>query len=162
MRPLLFSLELRRTGFVLPHVIGNTCSFPLARIGAPKSQWQRSSVTAHALEQLAAEGLLPPTEENQWRIATTDPRRGHHRANSFAFTVFLERGLGFPMSEYFRRVLDFYGLKVHDLTPKSMLHLACFVTLYEGYFGCIAFFPFWLWIFHETWGVAATCRLVAA
>ena len=63
-------------------------------------------------------------------------------------TTFLERGLGFPMFKFFRRVLDFYGLKVHGLMPNSMLHLACFVTLYEGYFGCTAYFPLWLWIFH--------------
>ena len=62
--------------------------------------------------------------------------------------TFLERGLGFPTSEFFRRFLDFYGLQVHDLTPNSILHLACFVTLCEGYFGCAPFFPLWLWIFH--------------
>ena len=98
-------------------------------------------MTAHALEQLTAEGLLPPTEEGQWRIATADPRPLASPSEFVAFTMFLEWGLGFPMSEFFRRVLDFYGLKVQDLTPNSILHLACFVTLCEGYFGCAAFFP---------------------
>ena len=86
-------------------------------MGAPKSQWQRSLVTAHALEQLAAEGLLPLAEENQWCIATMDPRPRPSPGEFVVFTAFLERGLGFPTSEFFQRVLDFYGLKLHDLTP---------------------------------------------
>ena len=114
---------------------------------APKSQWQRSSVTAHALEQLIAEGLLSLAEENPWCIAFVDPRPRPSPGEFVAFTAFLERGLGFPMSEFFRRVLDFYKLKLHDLSPNSILHLACFVTLCEGYFRCAVFFPLWLWIF---------------
>ena len=98
-------------------------------------------MTVHALEQLAREGLLPPAEQEQWRIATADPRPKPSSGQFVVFTVFLERGLGFPMSEFFRRVLDFYGLKLHDLTPNSILHLACFVTLCKGYFECTAFFP---------------------
>ena len=119
---------------------------------APKNKWERSSVTAQALEQAANEGLLPPASERRWRIASADPRPRPSPGEFVAFLAFLERGLGFPTSEFFRRFLDFYGLQVHDLTPNSILHLACFVTLCEGYFGCAPFFPLWLWIFHGKLG----------
>ena len=79
-----------------------------------------------------------------------------------AFTVFLERGLGFPTLVFFWHVLDFYGLKVHELTPNSILHLACFVILCEGYFGCADFFPSGCGSSTANWGRAATCRLGVA
>ena len=58
------------------------------------------------------------------------------------------------MSEFFQCFLDFYRLKVHELTPISILHPTCIVTMCEGYLGCAAFFPLWLWIFHDKLGTS--------
>ena len=68
------------------------------------------------------------------------------------FASFLDRGLVFPLSAFFRRFLAFYGIQVYDLTPNSILHLSCFVTLCEAFLGCPPFFPLWLQIFHGKLG----------
>ena len=77
-----------------------------------------SSENGHAEEQVGAlvlekatnEGVLPLASEGRWHNATVDPRPWPSPGEFVAFLAFLERGLGFPMSEFFRRLLDFYGL----------------------------------------------------
>jgi hypothetical protein len=45
------------------------------------------------------------------------------------FLAFLLRGLSFPAHEFLRGLLFVYGVQLHQLTPNSILHIACFVTL---------------------------------
>jgi hypothetical protein len=51
------------------------------------------------------------------------------------FFAFLLRGLSFPAHEFFRGRLFAYGVQLHQLTPNSILHIACFVTLCESFLG---------------------------
>ncbi|KAE8812778.1 hypothetical protein D1007_10106 [Hordeum vulgare] len=48
-------------------------------------------------------------------------------------------GFGLPVSRFVGQFLEFYGFKMHDLGPNSVLYLPCFATLCEGYLG---FWPF--------------------
>jgi hypothetical protein len=34
-----------------------------------------------------------------------------------------------------RGLLHFYGIQMHHLTPNGVLHIACFITLCEGFLG---------------------------
>jgi hypothetical protein len=45
------------------------------------------------------------------------------------FFAFLLCGLSFPAHEFLRGLLFVYGVQLHQLTPNSILHIACFVTL---------------------------------
>jgi hypothetical protein len=51
------------------------------------------------------------------------------------FLAFLLRGLSFPAHEFLRGLLFVYGVQLHQLTPNSILHIACFVSLCESFLG---------------------------
>jgi hypothetical protein len=51
------------------------------------------------------------------------------------FLAFLLRGLSLPAHEFLRGLLFVYGVQLHQLTPNSILHIACFVTLCESFLG---------------------------
>jgi nitrous oxidase accessory protein NosD len=48
------------------------------------------------------------------------------------FYAFLLRGLSLPAHEFLRGLLFIYGVQLHQLTPNSILHIACFVNLSSG------------------------------
>ena len=54
------------------------------------------------------------------------------------FYDIVERGLALPVSEFFYRLLQFWGIQLHHLTPQSILHLSIF-TLYVKH--SLGFFP---------------------
>jgi hypothetical protein len=51
------------------------------------------------------------------------------------FLAFLFRGLSIPAHEFLHGLLFVYGVQLHQLTPNSLLHIACFVTLCEAFLG---------------------------
>jgi hypothetical protein len=51
------------------------------------------------------------------------------------FLTFLLHGISFPAHEFLRELLFVYGVQLHQLTPNSILHIACFVTLCESFLG---------------------------
>ena len=56
---------------------------------------------------------------------------------------YLLRGLGFPIHPFLRGLLEFYGLQLHNFTPASILHIACYVALCELFLGREAHFKLW-------------------
>jgi hypothetical protein len=63
------------------------------------------------------------------------------------FLSFLLRGLSFPAHEFLRGLLYVYGVQLYWLTPNSILHIACFVTLCESFLGIEPHFLLWRSIF---------------
>jgi hypothetical protein len=63
------------------------------------------------------------------------------------FLSFLFRGLSLPAHEFLRGLLFVYGVQLHQLTPNSILHIACFVTLCESFLGIEPHFLLWRSIF---------------
>jgi hypothetical protein len=63
------------------------------------------------------------------------------------FLAFLLRGLSFPAHEFLRGLLFVYGVELHQLTPNSILHIACFVTLCESFLGIEPHWVFWKFLF---------------
>ena len=119
---------------------------------ASKGEWAKSKVSAATLEEWVTAGALPDGSTGAWRAATGDEQPRPRQGAFVMFASFLDLGLAFPSSEFFRRFLAIYGIQVHDLTPNSILHLSCFVTLCEAFLGCPPFFPLWLQIFHGKLG----------
>jgi hypothetical protein len=70
------------------------------------------------------------------------------------FLAFLLRGFCFPAHEFLCGFLFVYGVQLHQLTPNSLLHIACFITLCEVFMGID---PHWgLWKFLFRWCPNAT------
>jgi hypothetical protein len=63
------------------------------------------------------------------------------------FLAFLLCGLSLPTHEFLRGLLFVYGVQLHQLTPNSILHTACFVTLCESFLGIEPHFLLWRSIF---------------
>ena len=63
------------------------------------------------------------------------------------FSEHLFRGFTSPGNLFFRQVLDFYKLRIHDLVPNSVLTLSNFVTLCEDYLQIEPDLDLWLELF---------------
>jgi hypothetical protein len=63
------------------------------------------------------------------------------------FLTFLMRDLSFPAHEFLRGLLFVYGVQLHQLTPNSILHIACFVTLCESFLGIEPHWILWKFLF---------------
>ena len=51
------------------------------------------------------------------------------------FRDFVERGLALPLSEFFYKLLQFWGIQLHHLTSQSILHLLIFTHFCEAFLG---------------------------
>jgi hypothetical protein len=51
------------------------------------------------------------------------------------FLSFLFRGLSLPAHEFLHGLLFVYSVQLHQLTPNSLLHIACFITICEAFLG---------------------------
>jgi hypothetical protein len=63
------------------------------------------------------------------------------------FFAFLLCGLSLPAHEFLRGLLFIYGVQLHQLTPNSILHIACFITLCESFLGIEPHFLLWKFLF---------------
>jgi hypothetical protein len=64
------------------------------------------------------------------------------------FLAFLLRGLSLPAHKFLCGLLFVYGVQLHQLTPNSILHIACFITLYESFLGIDPHWILWKFLFH--------------
>jgi hypothetical protein len=64
------------------------------------------------------------------------------------FLAFLLHGLSLPAHEFLRGLLFVYGVQLHQLTPNSILHIACFITLCESFLGIEPHWILWKFLFH--------------
>jgi hypothetical protein len=97
------------------------------------TKWVPSSFEESDLKKAKKEGLLPesapivfPGDE---RIPK--PPSGYR----VMFLAFLLRDLSLPAHEFLRGLLFVYGVQLHQFTPNSILHIACFITLCESFLG---------------------------
>jgi hypothetical protein len=83
-----------------------------------------SVVSEPDLLHLVSIGVLPPRELCSWRIChgVTVPTEDTHE--SVIYVPFLLRGLGLPISPFFRGLLDFYRLNLTHLNPNSILQIS--------------------------------------
>jgi hypothetical protein len=104
------------------------------------SEFSQSDLTKAQKEGLIAEGdqvVFPSTE----RIPK--PPSGYR----VMFLAFLLRVLSFPAHEFLRGLLFVYGVQLHQLTPNSILHIACFVTLCESFLRVDPHWTLWKFLF---------------
>jgi hypothetical protein len=64
-----------------------------------------------------------------------------------AYALFYEWGFGVPSHGFLWSLLQFYGLKLHHLTPSGILHMVAFLTLCEVYMGIEPYFNIWNYFF---------------
>jgi hypothetical protein len=96
------------------------------------------------LDKAQADGLI--SDDDQVIFSSTEripkPRSGFR----VMFFAFLLHGLSLPAHEFLRGLLFVCGVQLHQLTPNSILHIACFVTLCESFLGIEPHFLLWKYL----------------
>jgi hypothetical protein len=92
-----------------------------------------SAFTQKDLDKARADGLVSDEDEVIFPSAERIPKpRDGFRVMFFAYLL---RGLSLPAHEFLHGLLFVYGVQLHQLTPNSILHIVCFITLCESFLG---------------------------
>ena len=95
--------------------------------------WLPSGVTEEHLTELAESGFLPSKAECTWRAPGEEAEPTPQGDERVILISHLLRGMTLPPSTFFSSVLEYYGLQPHNIAPNSILVLAGFQALFEGY-----------------------------
>jgi hypothetical protein len=107
------------------------------------TNWVPSAFKQKDLEKAQADGLISDDDQVVFIDRIPKPPSGFR----VMFLAFLLRGFSFPAHEFLRGLLFVYGVQLHQLTPNSILHIACFMTLYESFLGIEPHFLLWKFLF---------------
>jgi hypothetical protein len=96
------------------------------------TNWVPSAFMQKNLDKAKVDGLI--SDNDSVIFPSTEripkPKSGFR----VMFLAFLLRSLSLPAHEFLRGLLYVYGVQLHQLTPNSLLHIACFITLCESFF----------------------------
>ena len=96
---------------------------------------------------MADEGLIPAKEDSGWRSVEGDVEPKPQPDKRVMLTSHIHPGLGFPPSLFFLIVCEHYGLQPHNMTPNSVLYIAGFQALFEGWLGLAPRVDFFTYVF---------------
>ena len=97
--------------------------------------WLQSCVTEEHLVELVEGGFLPTKADCAWRAPGNEQEPAPQGDERVILVSHLLRGMTIPPSAFFSAVLEYYGLQLHNIAPNSILVLAGFQALFEGYLG---------------------------
>jgi hypothetical protein len=81
-------------------------------------------------------GFLREKEVDMRRAAAGDPYPMEKNSDEILmFARFVERGLALPASDFFKGLLDYYGIKYLNLNPNGIFHVSVFVHFCEAFLG---------------------------
>jgi hypothetical protein len=109
------------------------------------TSWVPSEFKHKDLEKAQANGLI--SADDQVTFPSTERIPKPPSGFRVMFFDFLLRGLSLPAHEFLRGLLFIYGVRLHQLTPNSILHIACFITLCESFLGIEPHFLLWKYLF---------------
>jgi hypothetical protein len=109
------------------------------------TSWVPSVFKQRDLEKAQANGLI--STDDQVILSSTERIPKPPIGFWVMFFDFLLRGLSLPAHEFLRGLLFVYGVQLHQLTPNSVLHIACFITLCESFLGIEPHFLLWKFLF---------------
>ena len=85
---------------------------------------------------------------NKWRVpprTEVEPKLEENEVVSFAH--FHSFGFEVPVHPLLWWLVHYYGLRLHDLTPKGILHLSIFIMLCKGFLGVPVHYELWRSLF---------------
>ena len=95
-------------------------------------------MSAATLQSLIDDGLLRPvTDPNraEWIAPGSESELRPRDGYIVSFVSFHERGLGVPADRFMRALPHYYGVELHNFNPNSIVQVAIFVAVCEGYLG---------------------------
>jgi hypothetical protein len=97
--------------------------------------WVKCHVKDVHVQALENEGLMAPQAESQWRTDHKALVPAPNQTEILMLKSHVERGLSMPPSHFFSNLLKFYGLQLHHIAPNSLVSIAGYAALCEGYLG---------------------------
>jgi hypothetical protein len=102
----------------------------------PNQEWKKSKVKTEDLLALLNSGFLREKEVDMWRAATGDPYPMEKNLDEIPMVArFAERGLALPASNFFKGLLEYYGIEYLNLNPNGIFHTLVFVHFCEAFLG---------------------------
>jgi hypothetical protein len=107
----------------------------MAKKGAKKqaTDWTATSLVEADLKKVKKEGFLAESADVIFPSTKLIP--APPPGFRVMFLAFLLHGFSLPSHEILHGLLFVYGMQLHLLTPNSLLHIACFITLCEAFLG---------------------------
>jgi hypothetical protein len=106
----------------------------------PNQEWKKSKEKTEDLLALLNSGFLREKEVDMWRAAAGDPYPMEKNPDEIPmFTRFAERGLSLPASDFFKGMLEYYGIEYLNLNPNGITSI--FVHFCEAF---LAIKPHWV------------------
>jgi hypothetical protein len=109
------------------------------------TSWVPSDFKQKDLDKAQANGLISANDQVIFPSTKHIPKPPS--GFRVMFLAFLLRGLSLPAHEFLRGLLFMYGVQLHQLTPNSILHITCFITLCESFLGIEPHFLLWKFLF---------------
>jgi hypothetical protein len=102
----------------------------------PNKVWKKSKAKTEDLLALVNSSFLREKEVDMWRAAAGDPYPMEKNPDEIPmFARFVERGLALPASDFFKGLLDYYGIEYLNLNPNGIFHVSVFVHFCEAFLG---------------------------
>jgi hypothetical protein len=102
----------------------------------PNKEWKKSKAKTEDLLALLNSGFLREKEVDMWRAAVGDPHPMEKDPDEIPmFARFVECGLALPASDFFKSLLDYYGIEYLNLNPNGIFHVSVFVHFREAFLG---------------------------
>jgi hypothetical protein len=87
----------------------------------PNKEWKKSKAKTEDLLALLNSGFLWEKEVDMWCAAAGDPYPMEKNPNEIPmFTRFVECGLALPASNFFKGLLEYYGIEYLNLNPSGI------------------------------------------
>jgi hypothetical protein len=87
----------------------------------PNKEWKKSKAKTEDLLALLNSGLLWEKEVDMWRASAGDPYPMEKNPDEIPmFARFVERGLALPLSDFFKGLLNYYGIEYLNLNPNGI------------------------------------------
>jgi hypothetical protein len=102
----------------------------------PNQEWKKLKAKTEDLLALLNSGFFREKEVDMWRVAAGDPYPMEKNPDEIPmFTRFRERGLALPASDFFKGLLEYYGIEYLNLNPNGIFHTSVFVHFCEAFLG---------------------------
>jgi hypothetical protein len=97
--------------------------------------WAKCHVKDAHVQALENEGTVAPQAESHWRTDFKSLVPAHNSIKIVILKSHVERGFSMPPSSFFTNLLKFYGLQLHHIAPNSLVFVAAYAALCEGFLG---------------------------
>jgi hypothetical protein len=102
----------------------------------PNKEWKKSKMKAENLLALVNSGFLREKEMDMCRPTAGDLYPMEKNPDEVPmFARFVERELALPASDFFKGLLQYYGIEYLNLNPNDIFHVSVFVHFCEAFVG---------------------------